>query len=655
MSYNWIEEKIKKYKEEDFFVLKFDDNNNIITGGNLDNNLKDTIIVGAGPIGLWSAILLLKFKKARRVYILEKRLDKEMWNKRKYIVKINNGYLKQIEDLYDYLNKNKVKENKRKDDYSIKNLSFEKILENYKENEDKNKYEKQYNEENPDPRNLEYDQDFYAISNFQKMLKRYLDEKYKEQFKILAYSNKMIKYNKEKNNLEINVAEFGNMCEQNENVEIDKIIDCSGTTSYLMNKILGIKYNEKKATNYGVGIKINWNKTKILENYEKQEKIKKNKNFDEKKYKHYRITKANISNIEFEDAHIPTNVLNAKVLFSECIKNQNKLLLDAKYNINKKTRKSYLPFKRTILEADTTIDLILERDKYKDLIGQFQRDALRLFWKECVEIYNNKDNKEKKEKSEKIKSFFSEMKKRGMIGMDGYEFIKHMQNIDTFGSLCIICYILNHFFYCRFIPELKREEDIIYAKKMYVIDEDNKNIKNIITNENYLKNDENDKYKELFIESLKELKIAFIPERVEQILSKNLIYINSLKTNIHKIETKCKTYYSNNVKVFAIGDSLFSTDFSLGMGVNRGLSTALQIIRDNISPERIRKEIEKYIHPKLLPKNTDWKLLYNLNSNYYFYIETIIKNKNKIKRKHRLKWRKEYLKYIINIIKKKKN
>lgn len=685
--FDMILHEMMRYKMNDFLVLdkeKISEKINLIggcmVGGDKDKDKdkeyvqvsnfwakkKDVIIVGAGPVGLWSAILLLKFNRARNVYILEKRLDKEMWNKRKYIVKINNGYLLQIDDLFKELNKNKKSSDNKKDDYSIKKMSFEKILKNYT---DQNPYVNEYSELNPNPKELEYDQDFYAISNFQDMLKTYLEENYNERIKFLGFSDNMINYEKQQNKLNLNLAEINNLCSNSdEELEIEKIIDCTGIMSFIMNKILGIKFNEKKATNYGVGIKINWNKTRVLEIYNKQSLLLKKIQLDNKKYMHYTINKGNISNIEFEDAHIPGNILNAKVLFAECFRGQAKLLTDANYTINKKARKSYLPFKKSTLDIDFVGELLLDKEKYKDEIGYFQRDALRLFWKECVDIYN--DDKVNPELKSNILFFFTEMKKSGMLGINAYDCIMYLKKIKTSGSLAIICYILNHLFYCRFIPQINKGEDIIHAKNIYIIDEHGKNIKNMILNDEYINPSKIDNIQKLFIEALREIQVTFIPERVEQILTDNLVNIDTVQTNIYqlkiekekdnKVNDVCKNYVSKDVKVFAIGDALFTTDFSLGMGVNRGLSTALQIIRDGISPQRIKNEINKYVHPKKLPKNTDWKLLYNLNSNYYFYIESVLphnmiqKNikKNIIykSRKERLRWRKKYMKYIISYI-----
>lgn len=602
---------------------------------------KDVIIFGGGPVGLWTAILLIKFERARKVYLLEKRIEKDMWNIRNYIVKINNGYLLQIKELFNELNKNKGTETVKKDDYSIKKTSFEKILKNYNNDGEENKYEKEYNEKNPNPSKMEYDQDFYAISNFQIFLREYFEKKYGDRINVLSVSENDVNYDKNNNNLKIISKNI------KKGVEIGKIIDCTGIISYIMNKTLGIKYEEEKATNYGVGIKINWNKSTIMEIYKKQaELLEKEK--DEKKYIQYKINKGNISNIEFEDVHIPNKILNAKVLFAECIREQDNLLVESNYNINKNVRKSYLPFKKTVLEGEYVGELLINREKYKDNIGQLQRDALRLFWKECVDIYNKDEDKETKKN---ILDFFQTMKKSGMFGINAYETILHLRKIKTNGALAIICYILNHLFYCRFIPQIEKGEDITKTKNIYIIDENGKNIKNVLLNENYINDSKSNKIEKLFIDALKEIQITFVPERVEHILKKNLV-------NIEKVEINSNL--SENVKVFAIGDSLFSTDFSMGMGVNRGLSTALQIIRDGISPQRIRNEINKYVHPKKLPKNTDWKLLYNLNSNYYFYVETILPHnmiQNGVKkkriykeRKERLIIRRKYMKYIIKKI-----
>jgi hypothetical protein len=603
-----------------------------------ENSQKDSIIFGSGPIGLWSAILLLEFNRINNVIILEKRFDNDMWLKRNYIVKINNGYLKQISDIYIELNKNKKSENKKKDNYSMMNLSFEKILDKYTKY---NKFIDEYTKINPDPRKINQDQDFYAINNIQILLKKYLDKKYSDRYKIISFSETMLNYKKENNMLALDLY-------LTKNIDVKYIIDCTGVTSFIMNKTLGVEYDNKKSINYGVGLKIYWNKTNIKDIYEKQQKLLKINNDD--KYIYYTIKKENISNIEFEDLHSPKNILNAKVLFAECFDGQDNLLLNAGYDIDLKSRKSSLPFKKSISSVDSTFELLCNKEKFKNEIGYYQRDALRLFWYECVRLYN--DITTEIELKNNILSFFILMKKSGVNGINGYKFIKYLSKIKILGSIAIISYIINHLNYCRFIPEINKNEDITSATDIYVIDNNGKNMKKFILSDIFQNIENFDNIQLQFIYALKEINITFVPDRTERLLKKNLVNIDLLKIGENKNE---------NIKIFAIGDSLFTTDFSLGMGVNRGLSEAIQIIRDGISPQRIRNEINKYVHQKNLPKSTDHKLLYNINSNNYFFIETILphkmiqkkKKKNKIftQRKLRLKWRKQYMKYIISLLK----
>jgi len=101
--------------------------------------------------------------------------------------------------------------------------------------------------------------------------------------------------------------------------------------------------------------------------------------------------------------------------------------------------------------------------------------------------------------------------------------------------------------------------------------------------------------KDLFINlssdenNLKKVRIVFVPSREERWLS-----TNEKNTNIN---FKLINNYGDNlelccsVKACAVGDSLASTDFRHGLGINRGIHTATRIFKDKINPEQARIEL----------------------------------------------------------------
>jgi len=84
-------------------------------------------------------------------------------------------------------------------------------------------------------------------------------------------------------------------------------------------------------------------------------------------------------------------------------------------------------------------------------------------------------------------------------------------------------------------------------------------------------------------EFLDEVYVSFVPDRTERILEHNYQRNVVLKIN-DSPERQVRE------AVFAIGDSLFSTDFRIGQGVNRGLSSATQLVVGCKNPELIRSE-----------------------------------------------------------------
>jgi len=88
---------------------------------------------------------------------------------------------------------------------------------------------------------------------------------------------------------------------------------------------------------------------------------------------------------------------------------------------------------------------------------------------------------------------------------------------------------------------------------------------------------------------LKKINIVFVPSRLERWLSINKknanIIFNLLNYSGEHLELYCK------VTACAAGDSLASTDFRHGLGINRGIHTATRLFRDKIHPEIVRQEL----------------------------------------------------------------
>jgi len=82
---------------------------------------------------------------------------------------------------------------------------------------------------------------------------------------------------------------------------------------------------------------------------------------------------------------------------------------------------------------------------------------------------------------------------------------------------------------------------------------------------------------------LDEVYVSYVPNRTERILAHNYRRNVVLKINDGP-ERQVRE------AAFAIGDSLFSTDFRIGQGVNRGLSSATQLVVGCKNPEQIRRE-----------------------------------------------------------------
>eukprot|EP00392_Amoebophrya_sp_AT5.2_P003703 g3708.t1 len=121
------------------------------------------------------------------------------------------------------------------------------------------------------------------------------------------------------------------------------------------------------------------------------------------------------------------------------------------------------------------------------------------------------------------------------------------------------------------------------------------------------------------------MRVVFVPERQERILTKN--YLSRIKLSVVRkngntstpAATKTETATNTStpeaastsvstvvqrVDAFALGDSLFSTDFRIGQGVNRGLSSALQLILAGKHPDALREEAQQVL-PEQAPQTLE--------------------------------------------------
>ena len=86
---------------------------------------------------------------------------------------------------------------------------------------------------------------------------------------------------------------------------------------------------------------------------------------------------------------------------------------------------------------------------------------------------------------------------------------------------------------------------------------------------------------------LEKVRVVYICDRTERILTQNLKRAVPLRVTVGgDQQSLCRVEC-----VFAVGDSLFSTDFRIGQGVNRGLSSVIQIVAGGKSPEAVRREV----------------------------------------------------------------
>lgn len=145
---------------------------------------------------------------------------------------------------------------------------------------------------------------------------------------------------------------------------------------------------------------------------------------------------------------------------------------------------------------------------------------------------------------------FSDMKNGKLSGLTGFDFIKRLQQFNWV------------------------EADTLAKVIRNVIDPEI-SINNIYNDLDHIKED------------LDKITIVFVPSRLERWISNN------------QVQTRLKIISSNiessifPVTAMAVGDSLTSTDFRHGLGVNRGLHTATQIFKEYLNPEIVRQLLVK--------------------------------------------------------------
>ncbi len=184
---------------------------------------KSVIIFGAGPVGLWSALKMLENNFAENVLLAEKRFKfdscSDDWAKRSMVVQFHRSIL-----------------NLPRNSQLSKLCPFGVIYDQVEKN--RKKYQ---------------DLDHMAIKNIQLTLRDHLEQKYKDRFMMIGLSEL-----ERKNNIPTATLELGanSLNLFNGNFKPEFILDATGFSSSLMNKVLEVKFEE--ATEYGHALKITW-------------------------------------------------------------------------------------------------------------------------------------------------------------------------------------------------------------------------------------------------------------------------------------------------------------------------------------------------------------------------------------------------------------
>lgn len=425
------------------------------------------IILGAGPIGLWSAIQMLENNFAKNVTLLEKRFSfnpaLNRWADRAMVVQFHRSLLpiannKQPVEICPY-HVLKMKNEGHRIKYA--------------------------------------DLDHMSIKSIQSTLMEYLLAHYPENFMMVEMQKMFLERDLPVIRLGVGSNDITSFSEK---FRPDFLLDATGYHSNFMHQMLGINF--ECATEYGSALKITWPEHEMINVSDKE--------------------------TEFHDCHYNSHFFkegySSVAEFSSPIPGICEFLRECGYN-HQDSEKN-LPF----LKYDDTPFSI----------------KLAPFLQKIMESKTNQHT------YGKAVSLFKRMRGGNLRGIDGFDFIKRLQFFDW------------------------REAEVLALTVRQIV---NKNI----SIENVFSDLASDNF------NLKKMEIVFVPSRIERWL------VNNEKQTRVKLEISNylgqKLNLCSEVTACAVGDSLSSTDFRHGLGINRGLHTATRLFRDKISPELARVEL----------------------------------------------------------------
>ncbi|KAB8310136.1 hypothetical protein EH228_11560 [Erwinia endophytica] len=426
---------------------------------------KTVIILGAGPVGLFSAFKILENNFAENVLVLEKRMDpkweNDEWASRSMVVQFHRRFFSfSIPDALIHC-PNGV-----------------------------------FSEDNEENRRKYSDLDHMSLSSIQSILLKEINDNYNDRFSLMKIEDILC---------EDDVISLVVDCNGEQHFSVlnpSLLVDATGYHSTLMNKIIGVEFEDE--FEYGSALKITWPE--------------------------HNLSHAEDKLIEFHDCHKNTKFFSygysSVAEFSYPSEDFNVFFEDCGYSINNQSIK--IPF----LKDDTTPFSI----------------KLPAFLKRIVSLDKNDDL------YKKSISLFRKIREGKLNGINGYEFIKHLQDFcwHEADTLSLV------------IRQILRKN--ITIKDVYVdIDSDHAD--------------------------LEKIGIVFVPSRAERWLSTNRV-----KTNIKLVSVNGSYEISgfnliHPVTACAVGDSLASTDFRHGLGINRGFHTAVRLFQNKIDPESARREL----------------------------------------------------------------
>ncbi|CAE16868.1 unnamed protein product [Photorhabdus laumondii subsp. laumondii TTO1] len=433
----------------------------------MNNKYETVIVLGAGPIGLFSAFKILENNFAENVLILDKRFISAYtfkgWAERSMVVQFHRKLFS-----LSYLPK------------IVKKCPYGVLKEDYEDNR------KKYS-----------DLDHMSIKNIQSTILENMEKFYKNRFFMVGLKD--MSFDKDIVSISIFTEHFDdNSILKNLNPEL--IVDATGYHSILMNKTIGIQFESEHE--YGSALKMTW---------------------PEHEMSHVENKKT-----EFHDCHENTIFFsegNSSVAeFSYPSDKFSEFFEECGYSINHRSTK--LPF----LKFDTT-PFSIKLPPFLEKITSLKKD--HFLYKRAVDLFNM-------------------IRRNKLSGINGLEFINHLQGFNW------------------------SEADSLALVVRRIIN------KRVTIENTYANLEEN------FLDLMK-IRVIFIPSRAERWLSTN------------KVTTKINLIFSNDnnslhnqissVTACAVGDSLASTDFRHGLGINRGFHTATRLFQDKTDPELVRLEL----------------------------------------------------------------